>query len=60
MKITDLKIGDMVCDKKTKFPMHVVGIFEDGTVYLDFEHNEGGNWEDDIKNLEFVDEKKEC
>ena len=37
MKITDLRIGDIVCNKQTKFPMKVVGIYEDGTAYLDFD-----------------------
>lgn len=55
MKIIDLRIGDIVCNKRTKFPMRVVGIYEDGTVYLDFEGNEGDVFEENYKDLEFVD-----
>lgn len=62
MKITELHIGDRVRDKHTAFPMIVVGIFttkyqlnnpEAGTVYLDFEGNEGDVLECDVKELEF-------
>ena len=55
MKITDLRIGDIVCNNRTKYPMKVVGIYEDGTVYLDFEGNEGDVFEENCKDLEFVD-----
>ena len=34
--------------------MILVGIYADGTIYLDFKGNEGGAWEDDIKFLEKV------
>jgi hypothetical protein len=58
MKITDLKIGDIVCDKTAKFPMVVVGLFSTlnadpnkGTVYLDFDGNEGDMWEENIEDL---------
>lgn len=63
MKITEIKIGDRVCDKQSKFPMTVTGIFttldsiqnpEEGTVYLDFEGNEGDIWEEEVQDLEFV------
>ena len=43
MKITELKIGDKVCNKDDGFPMIVVGLhsslddLNNGTVYLDFE-----------------------
>ena len=45
MKITELKIGDKVCNPSDGFPMIVVGLFSslddlnNGTVYLDFEEN---------------------
>lgn len=48
MKITELKIGDKVCNPSDGFPMIVVGLYSsledlnNGTVYLDFEGNEGG------------------
>ena len=54
MKITEIKIGDKLCDKIDKFPMYVVGIFVDGTVYLDFEGNEGDVWDAKIETLERV------
>ena len=61
MKITDLRIGDIVCDKTTKFPMVVIGLFSprgestNSTIYLDFEGNEGDVWEADIEDLEFYE-----
>lgn len=64
MKITELKIGDRVQNKRTKFPMIVVGIFADtplsetpdkGTVQLDFDGNEGDVWEENIEDLEFCE-----
>lgn len=58
MKITDLKIGDIVCSPRTEFPMRVVGIYEDGTVYLDFEGNEGDVFEENCKELEFAEGRK--
>lgn len=57
MKITDLRIGDFVCNPRTKFPMRVVGIYEDGTVYLDFDGREGDVLEENCKDLEFVEYK---
>lgn len=68
MKITDLKIGDHVCCTHDKFPMVVVGLhalLDDldkgrGTVYLDFDGNEGDQWEIDLpeEELEFVNDTK--
>lgn len=65
MKITDIRIGDRVRDKVSKFPMVVVGTHSDfclpitssdkGTVYLDFEGNEGDVWEEDIADIEFCE-----
>lgn len=57
IKITDLRIGDIVCNPRTKFPMRVVGIYEDGTVYLDFDGNEGDFFEENCKDLEFAEKK---
>ena len=57
MKITELKIGDKVCYKDGGFPMIVVGIYssledlKNGTVYLDFNGNEGDMWEEEAKDL---------
>lgn len=59
IKITDLRIGDIVCIPRTKFPMRVVGIYEDGTVYLDFDGNEGDFFEEICKDLEFAEKKPE-
>lgn len=55
MEINELRIGDIVCNNHTQFPMRVVGIYEDGTVYLDFEGNEGDIFEEDIKDLILCD-----
>ena len=57
MNIKDLKIGDKVCNKQDGFPMIVVGLnstladLSNGTVYLDFEWNEGDMWEEEAKDL---------
>lgn len=57
MNIKDLNIGDKVCNKEDGFPMTVVGIYSslkdlsNGTVYLDFEGNEGDMWEEEAKDL---------
>ena len=58
MDIKDLKIGDKVCNKDDGFPMIVVGLhsslddLNNGTVYLDFEENEGDMWEEEAKDLQ--------
>ena len=62
MKITDLKIGDCVCSPRDKFPMTVVGLYstleeltqDNGTVYLDFEGNEGDTWEVELPEDELI------
>lgn len=47
MNIKDIRIGDKVCNPGDGFPMIVVGLssslanLDNGTVYLDFEGNEG-------------------
>lgn len=51
MKIEELRIGNYVKDTKNGIPMYVTGIFAYGTVYLDFDSNEGDLWEYDIKDL---------
>lgn len=67
MKITDLRIGDIVQNKTSKFPMVVVNIMANsslpinpnkGTVYLDFEGNQGDVWEENIEDLEFCQRKE--
>lgn len=58
MKITELKIGAKVCNKDDGFPMTVVGLcssladLKNGTVYLDFNGNEGDMWEEEAKDLQ--------
>lgn len=58
MNIKDIKIGDKVCNKEDGFPMTVVGLYstladlKNGTVYLDFNGNEGDMWEEEAKNLQ--------
>lgn len=60
MNITDLKLGDTVCQKDDRFPMIVVGLYstlddlKSGTVNLDFEGNEGDMWEHKPEELEKV------
>lgn len=58
MKITDARIGMRVATANG-FPMTITGIFttffdleyeQRGTVYLDFEGNEGDVWEEDVKD----------
>lgn len=55
MDITELQIGDWVyCSEKAQFPMRITGILQDsknGTVYLDFEGNEGDVFESEIGNI---------
>lgn len=57
MKITELRIGDRVQEKHTRFPMTVVGLYstlddlKSGTVNLDFEGNEGDMWEVSVEDL---------
>ncbi len=63
MNITDLKLGDIVCQKDDGFPMVVVGLHSTldelakgkGYVYLDFDGNEGDMWECEVDELELVD-----
>lgn len=64
MKVEDLRIGMTVVilmsypkdNPRESIPMQVTGILDDGTVYLDFEGNEGDVWEEDAKNLKEVKE----
>ena len=64
MNITDLKLGDIVCQKGDRFPMVVVGLHSTldelakgkGDVYLDFKGNEGDMWEVSVEDLELVKE----
>lgn len=58
MDIRKINIGDKVCNKDDGFPMTVVGLYssladlKNGTVYLDFEENEGDMWEEEAKDLQ--------
>lgn len=60
MNITELRIGDRVQEKHTRFPMTIVGLhstlddLKSGTVNLDFEGNEGDMWEHKPEELERV------
>lgn len=57
MKISELQIGDWVyLNENARYPMQVVSIFgslgdDEGTVYLDFEGNEGDVFESDVKDI---------
>ena len=62
IKIEDLHIGMTVVELlpspqgvREMIPMQVTAIFQDGTVYLDFEGNEGDVWEANIKDLKLVE-----
>lgn len=61
MKITELRIGDRVQEKHTRFPMTVVGLYstlddlKSGMVALDFEGNEGDVWIHKPEELERAD-----
>ncbi len=61
MNITDLKLGDTVCQKDDRFPMTVVGLYstlddlKSGMVDLDFEGNEGDVWIHKPEELERAD-----
>ncbi len=62
MQIEDLHIGMTVVELlpspqgvRETIPMQVAAIFQDGTVYLDFEGNEGDVWEANIKDLKLVE-----
>lgn len=50
MNIQELKINNYVCGAHD-FPMYITALFADGTVYLDFDGNEGDVWEEDAKEL---------
>lgn len=63
MQIEDLSIGMTVVELlpspqgvRETIPMQVTAIFQDGTVYLDFEGNEGDAWEANIKDLKAISE----
>lgn len=52
--IRNFRIGDRVQDKVTKLELRVVGLYQDGTVYCDFEGNEGGYLEYHYKELNII------
>lgn len=60
MNIKDIRIGDKVCNPGDGFPMIVVGLssaladLDNGTVYLDFEGNEGDTWEVELPEDELI------
>ena len=57
MNIRELQIGNWVYyGKKAQFPMQITSIFgyldgDDGTVYLDFEGNEGDVFEAEVEDI---------
>lgn len=53
MTIQEIRIGDKVQDRNG-FKFEVVALFKDGTVYCDFEGNEGDVWEFKVDELEIV------
>ncbi len=65
--ITELHIGMTIADKKSQFPMKVVGIFcsrypkldnDKDVVYADFEGNEGDVFEYSINEIYIEDGKQ--
>ena len=55
MKSQDLRIGNWIYESKaTQFPMQVEAIFQDGTLYLNFEGNEGDVWDCNVKDIEAI------
>lgn len=53
MNIEALQIGNYVYNEHD-FPMFVTGLFDDGTVYLDFPGNEGDVWEEKAEDLKYI------
>lgn len=56
LNLHDIHIGDWVQEYseftgKPSMPMFVSAIFADGTIYLDFDGNEGDVWEANIENV---------
>lgn len=56
LTLHELRIGDWVQEysditEKFSMPMYVSAIFEDGTVYLNFNGNEGDIWEANIDDI---------
>lgn len=50
MTTNELCIGNWVTNENG-FPMYVQAIYDDDTVYLDFDGNEGDTWETDIEDV---------
>lgn len=53
MRKQEIRIGDKVKDRNG-FEFEVVALFKDGTVYCDFEGNEGDVWEFKVDELKKV------
>lgn len=56
LNLQDIHIGDWVQEYseitgKLSMPMYVSAIFADGTIYLDFNGNEGDVWESNIEDI---------
>lgn len=56
LNLADLHIGDWVQEYsditgRLSCPMYIFALFEDGTVYLNFNGNEADIWEAEIKDL---------
>lgn len=62
LKVTDLRIGDMVREKRTGFEFIVTSIFwslectpTEATIYADFEDNPADPWEFELDEIELVE-----
>lgn len=56
LTVNDISIGDYVMEYSEitdnfSCPMYVSGIFEDGTIYLNFQGNEADIWEANIEDI---------
>lgn len=53
MNLSKIKIGDLVHSKDSQIPMKVVGIYEDGTIYLS-KDDDSDDYEENIKDLTLI------
>lgn len=66
LKVTDLRIGDKVREKKTGFEFIVTSIFwslhcstTEATIYADFEDNTADPWEFELDEVELMEKGDE-
>lgn len=66
LKVTDIRVGDKVRDKRTGFEFIITSIFwslhcspTEATIYVDFKENEGDPFEYELQELELIEEGDE-